>query len=168
MLWLVMSYIRSICRSIHRSVHNISHISSSSSWQEIVMWQLAMSQLWYTLHCLTWQGVSESVTTVVCILNQVELNASHASYMAHHPDLRALLSDYMQQLLIEKPSDVLEFSIQYFSAFNYTDLSQHVPGVVSADHFYQTDVARSNMQMYNVQNMAPGMDTCVQKQSLPE
>jgi len=43
--------------------------------------------------------------------------AEHASYAAHHPDLRALLSDFLQHLLIDKPADVLDFCAQYFDAF---------------------------------------------------
>lgn len=47
-----------------------------------------------------------------------QLWAEHASYAAHNPDLRALLSDFLQHLLIDKPADVLDFCAQYFDAFS--------------------------------------------------
>jgi len=58
------------------------------------------------------------------ILRQKQLGAVHASYAAHHPDLRALLSDFLQHLLIDKPADVLDFCVQYFDAFsvNYSNV----------------------------------------------
>ena len=53
-----------------------------------------------------------------CYAAQKQLSAEHASYAAHHPDLRALLSDFIQHLLIDKPTDVLDFCAQYFDAFS--------------------------------------------------
>ena len=50
-------------------------------------------------------------------MRQKQLWAEHASYAAHNPDLRALLSDFIQHLLIDKPADVLDFCAQYFDAF---------------------------------------------------
>jgi len=49
---------------------------------------------------------------------QKQLSAEHARYTAHHPDLRALLSDFIQHLLIDKPADVIDFCAQYFDAFS--------------------------------------------------
>jgi len=62
---------------------------------------------------------------VCCRPVQKQLSAEHASYAAHHPDLRALLSDFVQHLLIDKPTDVLEFCSQYFDAFS--------PGYTTSD-----------------------------------
>jgi len=61
-------------------------------------------------------------------VTQKELSAEHASYVAHHPDLRALLSDFIQHLLIDKPADVLDFCAQYFDAFSpgYTTVEVEV------------------------------------------
>jgi len=54
----------------------------------------------------------------LCDAGQKQLWAEHASYAAHNPDLRALLSDFLQHLLIDKPADVLDFCAQYFDAFS--------------------------------------------------
>ncbi|XP_052817813.1 ciliogenesis-associated TTC17-interacting protein-like [Mya arenaria] len=47
-----------------------------------------------------------------------ELKADHAKYMRHHPELKALLADFMQFLLLRKPDDVIAFSADYFAAFS--------------------------------------------------
>jgi len=59
---------------------------------------------------------------VIFVLSGVQrqLSAEHASYAARHPDLRALLSGFVQHLLTDKPSDVLDFCAQYFDAFSPT------------------------------------------------
>ncbi|XP_064648234.1 ciliogenesis-associated TTC17-interacting protein-like [Lineus longissimus] len=51
-----------------------------------------------------------------------ELKGDHAVYMRHHPELRALLADFLQFLLLRKPDDVLAFAAEYFASF-----SAHVP-----------------------------------------
>lgn len=63
------------------------------------------------------------------MLRQKQLSAEHASYAAHNPDLRALLSDCIQHLLTDKPTDVLDFFAQYFDAFSagYAAESLDVP-----------------------------------------
>ena len=38
--------------------------------------------------------------------------------MRHHPELRALLADFLQFLLLRKPEDVIEFAADYFAAFS--------------------------------------------------
>lgn len=47
-----------------------------------------------------------------------ELKADHAKYMSHHPELKALLADFMQFLLLRKPDDVIAFAAEYFAAFS--------------------------------------------------
>ncbi|CAL1528736.1 unnamed protein product [Lymnaea stagnalis] len=47
-----------------------------------------------------------------------ELKSDHATYMRHHPELRALLADFLQFLLLRKPDDVLAFAANYFAAFS--------------------------------------------------
>jgi len=46
-----------------------------------------------------------------------ELRASHASYVRHHPDLKTILSDFMQEVLTIQPDHFLSFASNYFSAF---------------------------------------------------
>jgi len=47
-----------------------------------------------------------------------ELKNEHAVYMRHHPELKSLLSDFLQFLLLRKPDDVISFSADYFSSFS--------------------------------------------------
>lgn len=47
-----------------------------------------------------------------------ELKGDHALYMRHHPELRALLADFMQFLLLRKPDDVIAFAADYFASFS--------------------------------------------------
>ncbi|KAM6918319.1 ciliogenesis-associated TTC17-interacting protein-like [Xenentodon cancila] len=46
-----------------------------------------------------------------------ELQADHASYLGHHPQIRALISDFLQFLLFKKPGDVYQFAREYFIPF---------------------------------------------------
>ncbi|XP_041847761.1 ciliogenesis-associated TTC17-interacting protein [Melanotaenia boesemani] len=46
-----------------------------------------------------------------------ELKADHALYLRQHPEIRALISDFLQSLLLRKPDDVLLFAKKYFLCF---------------------------------------------------
>ncbi|XP_077390150.1 ciliogenesis-associated TTC17-interacting protein [Festucalex cinctus] len=46
-----------------------------------------------------------------------ELKADHASYLKAHPQIRALISDFLQFLLLKKPDDVFQFAREYFLPF---------------------------------------------------
>ncbi|XP_029497787.1 ciliogenesis-associated TTC17-interacting protein isoform X1 [Oncorhynchus nerka] len=46
-----------------------------------------------------------------------ELKAEHASYLRQHPELRTMMADFLQFLLLRKPSDVFVFVREYFSPF---------------------------------------------------
>ncbi|XP_030608288.1 ciliogenesis-associated TTC17-interacting protein isoform X2 [Archocentrus centrarchus] len=46
-----------------------------------------------------------------------ELKADHSSYLRKHPEIRALVSDFLQLLLLRKPDDVFLFTRQYFTSF---------------------------------------------------
>jgi len=47
-----------------------------------------------------------------------ELKASHLTYIRHHPELKCLLADFLQQLLLRKPEQVLPFAESFFSSFS--------------------------------------------------
>ncbi|XP_074659702.1 ciliogenesis-associated TTC17-interacting protein-like [Tubulanus polymorphus] len=47
-----------------------------------------------------------------------DLKGDHAAYMRHHPELRALLADFLQFLLLRKPDDVATFAADYFAPFS--------------------------------------------------
>ncbi|XP_076461768.1 ciliogenesis-associated TTC17-interacting protein-like [Babylonia areolata] len=49
-----------------------------------------------------------------------ELKNSHDVFVRHHPEMRALLADFLQFLLICKPQDVLQFAASYFAPFSRT------------------------------------------------
>ncbi|KAL3054811.1 hypothetical protein OYC64_017696 [Pagothenia borchgrevinki] len=46
-----------------------------------------------------------------------ELKADHASYLRQHPEIRALISDFLQFLLLRKPDDIFQFARDYFIPF---------------------------------------------------
>lgn len=47
-----------------------------------------------------------------------ELKGDHATYMKSHPELKALLADFLQFLLLRKPEDVVAFAADYFASFS--------------------------------------------------
>lgn len=53
----------------------------------------------------------------MCFLWQEELKADHASYLKQHPEIQALISDFLQLLLLRKPEDVNQFAREYFLSF---------------------------------------------------
>jgi len=48
---------------------------------------------------------------------QNEVAGINRSYLLDHPELRALLSDFLQALLLRKPTNILGFAQQYFETF---------------------------------------------------
>ncbi|CAG2242815.1 Ciliogenesis-associated TTC17-interacting protein [Mytilus edulis] len=49
-----------------------------------------------------------------------ELKADHSTYIRSHPELKSILADFLQFLLLRKPDDVVQFCAEYFSAFSHT------------------------------------------------
>uniref|UniRef100_A0A8C5MYJ4 Ciliogenesis-associated TTC17-interacting protein n=1 Tax=Leptobrachium leishanense TaxID=445787 RepID=A0A8C5MYJ4_9ANUR len=47
-----------------------------------------------------------------------ELIADHETYLRRHPELRLLLADFMQFLLLRKPTDVFTFAAEFFGPFS--------------------------------------------------
>ena len=56
----------------------------------------------------------ESIITV----RTQELKESHHKYIEKHPELQQLLNDFVSEVLLDKPSDPIAFSREYFSKFN--------------------------------------------------
>ncbi|XP_051880825.1 ciliogenesis-associated TTC17-interacting protein [Pristis pectinata] len=46
------------------------------------------------------------------------LKADYSSYIRHHPELKCMLADFLQFLLLRKPQDVVTFAAEYFSSFS--------------------------------------------------
>ncbi|XP_071418106.1 ciliogenesis-associated TTC17-interacting protein [Pithys albifrons albifrons] len=44
-----------------------------------------------------------------------ELQLSHAAYLQQHPEVRALLSDFLQALLLQQPHDPISFAAEFFT-----------------------------------------------------
>ncbi|UJR35310.1 hypothetical protein I4U23_028072 [Adineta vaga] len=47
-----------------------------------------------------------------------ELIDDYKSYIYHHPDITALVSDFLQSVLIMKPENVIEYATEFFAPFN--------------------------------------------------
>ncbi|XP_076763629.1 ciliogenesis-associated TTC17-interacting protein [Xylocopa sonorina] len=43
--------------------------------------------------------------------------AKHTEYLTDHPEIKQLIADYVQMLLVVKPENVIDFTIQHFKAF---------------------------------------------------
>lgn len=63
----------------------------------------------------------------MCHLGKEELKAEHASYLREHPEIRALISDFLQFLLLRKPENVLQFARDYFLPFSSRNLPEPGP-----------------------------------------
>ncbi|XP_078408799.1 ciliogenesis-associated TTC17-interacting protein isoform X2 [Cetorhinus maximus] len=46
------------------------------------------------------------------------LKADYGSYLRHHPELRSLMADFLEFLLLRKPHDVVTFAAEYFASFS--------------------------------------------------
>lgn len=46
---------------------------------------------------------------------QDELQLSHAAYLQQHPEVRALLSDFLRALLFQQPHDPISFAAEFFA-----------------------------------------------------
>lgn len=64
-------------------------------------------------------------------LPQEELRTSHSSYLRQHPDVRALLSDFLLFLLLRQPRDVVTFAAEFFGPF---DPSRPPPPSLRSSH----------------------------------
>lgn len=51
------------------------------------------------------------------VVVQAELEDSYQQYMTENPELRAVLADFMQAVLIQKPDDVYVFAKDFFAPF---------------------------------------------------
>ncbi|KAK2170694.1 hypothetical protein LSH36_1g17002 [Paralvinella palmiformis] len=47
-----------------------------------------------------------------------ELKDNHMKYMREHPELKALMADFLQFLLLRKPTDTIAFAAEYFASFS--------------------------------------------------
>lgn len=52
-----------------------------------------------------------------------ELRGDHSTYIQKHPELKALMTDFLQFLLLRKPEDVCSFASNYFDAFAATPVN---------------------------------------------
>ncbi|XP_060683707.1 ciliogenesis-associated TTC17-interacting protein [Hemiscyllium ocellatum] len=53
------------------------------------------------------------------------LKADYNSYLRHHPELRSLMADFLEFLLLRKPEDVVTFAAEYFAPFSTSHAEQN-------------------------------------------
>ncbi|XP_072436083.1 ciliogenesis-associated TTC17-interacting protein [Chiloscyllium punctatum] len=53
------------------------------------------------------------------------LKADYNSYLRHHPELRSLMADFLEFLLLQKPEDVVTFAAEYFAPFSTLHTEQN-------------------------------------------
>ncbi|CAF5215432.1 unnamed protein product [Rotaria magnacalcarata] len=51
-------------------------------------------------------------------VNADELIDDYKSYIYQHPDINALLSDFLQSVLITKPENIIDYATEFFAPFN--------------------------------------------------
>ncbi|XP_062353997.1 ciliogenesis-associated TTC17-interacting protein [Cinclus cinclus] len=70
-------------------------------------------QLPFPKEHLDWE---EDIQLYSCFLDRKdELQLSHAAYLQQHPEVRALLSDFLQALLLQQPPDPISFAAEFFA-----------------------------------------------------
>ncbi|KAM4897299.1 ciliogenesis-associated TTC17-interacting protein [Sylvia borin] len=70
-------------------------------------------QLPFPKEPLDWE---EDIQLYSCFLDRKdELQLSHAAYLQQHPEVRALLSDFLQALLLQQPHDPISFAAEFFA-----------------------------------------------------
>lgn len=67
---------------------------------------------------LPWQEDLQMFSQYLDRKEQLEID--HKEYMAAHPELKAILADFLQSLLIHKPDDVYQFAHDAFAPFAAT------------------------------------------------
>ncbi|XP_063256838.1 ciliogenesis-associated TTC17-interacting protein isoform X4 [Prinia subflava] len=71
------------------------------------------SKLPFPKEPLDWE---EDMQLYSCFLDRKdELQLSHAAYLQQHPEVRALLSDFLQALLLQQPHDPISFAAEFFA-----------------------------------------------------
>lgn len=48
---------------------------------------------------------------------QATIKAAHEGYLAEHPEVKTIISDFFAAMLAEKPDDVLGFARRHFAQF---------------------------------------------------
>ncbi|XP_078260482.1 ciliogenesis-associated TTC17-interacting protein [Rhinoraja longicauda] len=46
------------------------------------------------------------------------LKADYSSYIRHHPELKCMMADFLEFVLLRKPQDVVTFAAEYFASFS--------------------------------------------------
>lgn len=64
-----------------------------------------------------WLGLSSVAVPTLSTPLQEHLEASHTTYVRQHPELLALLADFLQALLLQQPPDPISFAAQFFAPF---------------------------------------------------
>ena len=73
-----------------------------------------------------------------------ELKASHDTYTRQHPELKTILSDFLQEVVTLKPAKFLPFAASYFSAFRQLENSSRKASRTSRAKSQTASVASSD------------------------
>lgn len=65
-------------------------------------------------HCTSFSAILPYMYD--CVL-QAELEESYQQYITNNPELKAVLADFMQAVLIQKPDNVYVFAKEFFAPF---------------------------------------------------
>jgi hypothetical protein len=49
-------------------------------------------------------------------VNQVEVRLANEKYLRDHPEIDRMLSDFVDTVLSERPTDILPFAVSYFTS----------------------------------------------------
>jgi len=60
-----------------------------------------------------------------------ELKASHGTYLRQHPELKTIMSDFLQEVLTMKPGKFLPFAASYFATFRQAEQTSRKPSQAS-------------------------------------
>ena len=73
-----------------------------------------------------------------------ELKASHDTYTRQHPELKTILSDFLQEVVTLKPAKFTPFAASYFSAFRQLENSSRKASRTSRARSQTASVASSD------------------------
>lgn len=103
---------------LYRSSHDSLEAFTAPSSIEMILREVSIrrNDEVSMIKLVTWVGFLRCFAGF--FLSQEELKGDHATYMKSHPELKALLADFLQFLLLRKPEDVVAFAADYFASFS--------------------------------------------------
>eukprot|EP00045_Choanoeca_perplexa_P002702 m.26084 g.26084 ORF g.26084 m.26084 type:complete len:87 (-) comp11656_c0_seq1:877-1137(-) len=63
----------------------------------------------------SWEGDQQVMS--MFLDKKAELKAEQAAYVADHPELTAIVNDFMQHVLLNKPDDCFQAAAEFFGTY---------------------------------------------------